>query len=713
MSILQKLTEGVQSRDMRAEGTALLNKWEATGLLEGLGNEAQKQGMAVLLENQAKELLREASSMAAGDVEGFAAVAFPIVRRVFGGLIANDLVSVQPMSLPSGLIFFMDFTHSDGRGGLAAEASLYGGGVVGRELVDGVTDIIDTGFYGLGGHGYSSATGSFVQEIPAGSATGELAFKTAAVMGTQAGLTLVDYDPDMDGTICFITEPTEDVATAMAAQVDPKNPAAIVLAPPTAGIDADTLTSAAGDGKLVAAATHVVFVDPNNPADIVLVSHGDSNSQGFGAAIASDDKNLAIVRLRLVRRLTRVVSKTTDGIKTLQRVSKLVFRIVGGRDVTAVQSAAATLGVQSNGRKLSLAWTEDDALNDTDTTKMGLIDNLLAHEALGTARTAAECVAADPDGSAIKAVLDDLSLSLTAPIRDSIADSSNAIGAVVGQDTWGLEEPQSGTGKFGSNSNKNAIAEIDIKVDSVAVTAQTRKLKAKWTPELGQDLNAYHNLDAEVELTGILSEQIALEIDRELLGELVRGATAGTRYWSRAPGLFVNAAGSEIGASSAAPDFTGTVSEWYETLIETINDVSAQIHRKTLRGGANFVVCSPEVANILEFTSGFRASVTADQDRGTIGAVKSGSLSKKFDVYVDPYFLRNVLLVGRKGGSFLESGYVYAPYVPLQVTPTIFGTEDFVPRKGVMTRYAKKMVRPDMYGLVIVRGLLGEAGATA
>jgi hypothetical protein len=130
--------------------------------------------------------------------------------------------------------------------------------------------------------------------------------------------------------------------------------------------------------------------------------------------------------------------------------------------------------------------------------------------------------------------------------------------------------------------------------------------------------------------------------------------------------------------------------------------VSAQIHRKTLRGGANFIVCGPEVANILEFTAGFRASVTADDETGSVGAVKVGSLSKKFDVIVDPYFLRNVILVGRRGSSFLESGYVYAPYVPLQTTPTIFGPEDFVPRKGVMTRYAKKMVRPDMYGLVVV-----------
>jgi hypothetical protein len=289
---------------------------------------------------------------------------------------------------------------------------------------------------------------------------------------------------------------------------------------------------------------------------------------------------------------------------------------------------------------------------------------------------------------------------LTFPVKDQYDNAgSTKQGALVG-DLFELE----------ANAN---IPEIDIKVDSTAITAQTKKLKAKWTPELGQDLNAYHNLDAEVELTSILSEQIALEIDREILADLVNGATAATYYWSRSPGLFVNRqTGAELGATAASPDFTGTVSEWYETLIETINDVSAQIHRKTLRGGANFVVCSPEVANILEFTSGFRANVTADADRGEIGAVKAGSLSRKFDVMVDPYFPRNVILVGRRGNSFLESGYVYAPYVPLQTTPTIFGVEDFVPRKGVMTRYAKKMVRPDMYGLVIVRGLLGESGAS-
>jgi hypothetical protein len=298
------------------------------------------------------------------------------------------------------------------------------------------------------------------------------------------------------------------------------------------------------------------------------------------------------------------------------------------------------------------------------------------------------------------------------PIKDVLL-AGTALGSLIGAPEWGLE----GLGvndlgdACGTSNVSDAIPEIDIRVDSSAITAITKKLRCKWTPELQQDINAYHNLDAEVELTSILSETIALEIDQEILEDLIKEATAATLYWSRRPGKFVNRdTGTAIlglGAAGNYPDFTGTVSEWYETLLETVNDVSAQIHRKTLRGGANFIVTSPEVANILEFTSGFRASTTADENKGTAGAVNVGSISKKWDVYVDPYFPRNLLLVGRKGSSFLESGYVYAPYVPLQTTPTIFDPENFTPRKGVMTRYGKKMVRPDMYGLVVVEDLLG------
>ena len=660
MSVLQKLTEGVQHRDMQAEGAALLNKWEATGLLEGLNNGQQKQGMAVLLENQAKELLREASSMAAGDVEGFAAVAFPIVRRVFGGLIANDLISVQPMSLPSGLIFFLDFTHESSRAGQGAGSSLYGGGVVGKEIVDGVEEIEQGGFYGLGA-GYASANAT--DTIAAAGVT----MTREADPETKKSL---DFDADLKGEeviIAAIDAANDGMSESDFALFEPRNVGAIDIRPAAA----PAIDALDAEAVLTCDRTGDILIVGQLTAAVTLLTN---------AANGLVDDAAVVLRVRPVRRLTKLNTKTSsEGLKVPTALTRFVYKFV---------SAHATVGAGTVPTTAAAARAIEDA---GDSVKVALTSGMT------------DALADD---------LEILDFTLVAPVRDDI----DAIGlGALQAGAMPLEEPNPGTGNraVGSGENvsgKNTIAEIDIKVDSIAVTAQTKKLKAKWSPELGQDLNAYHNLDAEVELTGILSEQIALEIDRELLGELVDGATAGTRYWSRAPGLFVDADGAQLGAQAAAPDFTGTVSEWYETLIETINDVSAQIHRKTLRGGANFVVCSPEVANILEFTSGFRASVTADQDRGTIGAVRAGSLSKKFDVYVDPYFLRNVILVGRKGSSFLESGYVYAPYVPLQVTPTIFGTEDFVPRKGVMTRYAKKMVRPDMYGLVVVRGLLGEDG---
>ena len=631
MSVLQTLTEGIVHRDVQKEGAALLNKWEKTGLLEGLTGERAQNTMAVLLENQAKELLREASSMAAGDVEGFASVAFPIVRRVFGGLIANDLVSVQPMSLPSGLIFFLDFTHTDARGaGALAGESIYGGNKVGKDIIDGVelspavdaTNAVGSsagpgGFYNLG-TGYSNPTGSV-----------QLADATTNNPGTAVGAVRLHDKDSWTTADCPLGSVGVQVSDLTEAQKKVIGYDADILARPTDFVGTFVVRLSAAEAELL------------NFGALSAIHIGDDAALGTPAAFTG-------------------AGTTGTGAQIVRRLTRNGYLDANGDEVAA-----------SRGNHLQFVVQASDTF----------------------------------DGD-IGATLQ----QMIYPVSDNF-NAATALGAVVGASDWGLEG--AGDGTSGVHMRPARIPEIDIKVDSIAVTAQTKKLKAKWTPELGQDLNAYHNLDAEVELTGILSEQIALEIDQEILGDLISGAKAGTRYWSRAPGLFVNSKGVELGASSAAPDFTGTVSEWYETLIETINDVSAQIHRKTLRGGANFVVCSPEVANILEFTSGFRASVTADADRGDIGAVKVGALSKKFEVYVDPYFIRNVVLIGRKGASFLESGFVYAPYVPLQVTPTIFGQEDFVPRKGVMTRYAKQMVRPDMYGLVVVRGLLGEEGATS
>ena len=597
MSVLDKLTEGIVNRNLQKEGAALLNKWEKTGLLEGLDSDQSKDGMARLLENQAKELLREASSMAASDVEGFASVAFPIVRRVFGNLIANDLVSVQPMSLPSGLIFFLDFTvdadiPSPAKPGYADDSSFYGGGVVGQELTGGVVltgDNAESGPYALN-NGYSSPTGSSTLGVSA------------------AGIRIIGKGiPEGGETVGYELQPSQ-------AELD-----------------------------------NFVRYDPDIPSGSVVAVVQFTGSNDWNSQLNVQD----LITL----------NTTGSALDTCKIIRRLTSLTTGSTNPQDPNNAGWNIQVvfQSTG--------------STDTTANQLV--FMSHELTAS------------------------NFGFSHTINDNFVSSLNgALGAVVGDDTWGLE-------------NQVNIPEINIKVDSVAVTAQTKKLKAKWTPELGQDLNAYHNLDAEVELTSILSEQIALELDREILEDLIKGATAGKLYWSRRPGRFLNReTGAQVGGnldneSLMGADFTGTVSEWYETLAETINDVSAQIHRKTLRGGANFVVCSPEVANILEFTAGFRASIGNDYGNGQVGAVNVGSLSKKFDVYVDPYFPRNVILVGRKGGSFLESGYVYAPYVPLQVTPTIFGVEDFVPRKGVMTRYAKKMVRPDMYGLVICQDLLG------
>jgi hypothetical protein len=248
------------------------------------------------------------------------------------------------------------------------------------------------------------------------------------------------------------------------------------------------------------------------------------------------------------------------------------------------------------------------------------------------------------------------------------------------------------------------IPEINLKIQSTAVVTNTRKLRAKWTPELAQDLAAYQNLDAEVELTQVLSEAIALEIDREILSDLLYFATGANFFWSRKPGNFVDKT-TGLGVSGAS--FTGTVREWYETLIETCIDVANNIHRKTLRGAANFMVTSPDVATILEASVLYKPILSMDpkETMFTVGTEKVGTLNNRFTVYKDPYFPRNRVLIGFKGGSFLETGYVYAPYVPLIVTPTIYAPEDFTPRKGVMTRYAKKLVRSDFYGTVTVEDM--------
>lgn len=253
--------------------------------------------------------------------------------------------------------------------------------------------------------------------------------------------------------------------------------------------------------------------------------------------------------------------------------------------------------------------------------------------------------------------------------------------------------------------NSDFIPEIDVKIASMPVTANSRKLKVKWTPEVAQDLNAYHTVDAEAELTQIMSDHVALDIDSEVLRDMVNNAVAAKFYWDRRPGYFLKR---DTGERISGPSFTGNVQEWYLTLLETVLDVSNRIHTKTLRGGANFIVTSPDVCTILESMVQWRPVMDYGdntQTKFSMGIEKTGTLANRFTVYKAPFFIRNVLLVGYKGEDWLSTGYVYAPYVPLIVTPTIYEPDNFTPRKAVMTRYAKQIVRGDHYGLVVVKGM--------
>lgn len=607
---LETLTEGIRQRHLGAQNKRLVEKWSRTGLLRGL-NDTGRETMARLLENQAAQVLKEASSVTtgggnlvdSGDLRGFSNIAFPIVRRVFGGLVANELVSVQPMSLPSGLLFYLDYTYGTLVG--AADAATY-------------------------------VTGTSIYNSPVGS-------------GVRSGSLGVGGQYDLAGS-GYSRVHTVDLGISLTAS----------------GAFGGTATFSNGlnlhatgtDGNLIS-------FDPQI-GDAIEAIGGASTGGGVYTAVITETGGLTDVDLTMVKDFALHVQGGGEGA---------VYKVISG-DVQAGETLLNVRRLNRLGVWDGTSWT-DRPLNPTHLLMIvsGANDVGTAQDTLDLAYVVGSGLDVDNDGS-----------TLTLPAFESnLADQGTAVSPV--------------------------IPEIDIKVESIAVTAVTRKLRAKWSPELAQDLNAYHSLDAEVELTQILSEQIAMELDREILNDLLTQAAGANLFWSRAPGKFVNKnTGVEVAAGAIGPAFTGTVREWYETLVETIIDVANQIHRKTLRGSANFVVVGPDVATIMEASVYYRPSYSLDGEGQvaspmSIGCEKVGTLSNRFTVYKDPYFPRNKVLVGYKGGSYLETGYVYAPYVPLIVTPTIFNPDDFTPRKGVMTRYGKRMVRADFYGTVTVLDL--------
>ena len=530
---LSKLTEGKNPQAvMLAETRELKSKWEQTGLLEGLGEREQSQ-ISVLLENQAKQLLDEATQTgtSAGSEE-WSGVALPLVRRIFGEIASKEFVSVQPMNLPSGLIFYLDFkygTAQPGNPGFDGK-SLFGG--TGNDL--GSTDSAVNGLYGEGRFGYTA------NDVSDEATTGEQTYATASWAE-------VGFDSALSASIAAGEIAKISVATNVLSRPD-----------------------------LDAVRSYYISSSDFAGADTFYPAHSKVNGSNF---------------------------------EFFAKVS----------DITA-----------------------------------GAVDGL-------TIKFSQQPVAEN---------------------RGDYEDGNAAGVSNVGDDL--------------------GIPEVDLELKSEAIVAKTRKLKAVWTPELAQDLNAYHSIDAEAELTSMLSEYISLEIDLEILDMLKANALT-TEYWSVSLGEEYNSAtGAWVAGSNSA---AYTKNSWFQTLGAKLNKVSNKIHQLTLRGGANFVVASPDVCTILESIPGFTVSADKDATSFAAGVTTVGSIANRYTVYKNPYMTSNEILLGFKGSNFLETGAVYAPYVPLIMTPLVYDPTNFTPRRGVMTRYAKKMVRPEFYGKIYVKDL--------
>ena len=531
----------------RNQAKALASKWEKTGLLEGLRGETEKAGMAQLLENQARQLVKEASSTgtSAGSEE-WAGVALPLVRRIFAEFAAKEFVSVQPMNLPSGLIFYLDFKYGTAQPGFDADNLNRTGDPFGSPNADdsmfGVTTTSGDpsgGLYGAGRFGYS------INE-------------TASIVTAETG-----------------SQPT-------AAQVN-----------------GDSAYSGSSDYKMVT-------VNVPTEADLYAV-------RSF---------------------ILRSGSVQTD-IVPVQAFSSIDSNYTASFVVTTAQATAIDLAKTAG--DLRLVYSKQP----TDITRGDFEDN---------------------------------------------------------------------KGAFSNGYNTDIdIPEINLEMQSEPIVAKTRKLKAVWTPEFAQDLNAYHSIDAEAELTSMLSEYVSMEIDLEILDMLIAAAPT-TEYWSARNNTIWNGTSfTTLAAGTATPGlgdgFYNTQGGWFQTLGTKLQKVSNKIHQKTLRGGANFLVTSPAVATILESIPGFAADTDGTKMEFAAGVQKIGAINNRYTVYKNPYMLENVILMGFRGAQFLETGAVFSPYIPLIMTPLVYDPINFTPRKGVMTRYAKKVVRPEFYGKVYVHGL--------
>jgi hypothetical protein len=531
---LNQLLEGSNNyKTLQADAARLSGKWAKSGLLEGISNVNDRNNMAMILENQAKQIVSEATATgngaigtATGGAEQWAGVALPLVRKVFAQISAKDFLSVQPMNLPSGLVFYLDFKYGTNEAGFGLN-NMYGNVSTANSKI-GVDSEVSGGLYGAGRFGYS----------------------------------MNNYTA---------SHPSVTNGTATSASIN--------------------------------------YQDGINPSEFKTVTVPLSSLSG------SDSE-----AVRAFRILSASVDVTSHPELTTISGTNVVFVVTG-----SVLGAAAAIA------PANVVYS----VQPTDSS------------------------------------------------RGDFEDGSTKVPGS------GIQAPAT-----------IVIPEINVSLASEAIVAKTRKLKAQWTPEFAQDLNAYHSIDAEAELTSLLSEYISMEIDLELLDMLIQDAATTEKWSARNNKVWTGTAWST--ATAASTDFYNTQGTWFQTLGTKIQKVSNKIHQKTLRGGANFLVVSPTVATVLESIPGYAADTNGDKMDFAMGVQKVGNLNSRFRVYKNPYMTENTILLGYRGSQFLETGAVYAPYIPLMMTPLVYDPNTFTPRKGIMTRYAKKMIRPEFYGKIFV-----------
>ena len=598
------------------------NRWSALGMTEGLKG-VVKENIATLFENQAKALLSEAT---ASDNSGsFETVVFPIIRRVFSKLLANDIVSVQAMNLPVGRLFFMlpvtserEWSKDTVENGVVGKHK----GLMGYERTDRHNGSKYNRFYlpdeVVGAMKFVDAeTGKAVE----GASYDEALTNNAGKAVKQVGPAVTKYHSRTLYDLFyndFLYDNSKGKIRIKVGDVTPVTFEDFELVDLT---DANMRKYADGSLRNV-----ILKVGGFSSYNAGKLTGPDGNEMDTEAFLAS---------------LKVFATEAIDGGEahaSFEAMEGIPFRVV----------------TQKYGK--------------------GIVEYNSGCDAEG-------CIYLDVD--------------LAKPVKKAESTIDGYVGIVAPEVAKLKTMFKVAWSQYDSLELETEIGEVSFKLDSVTVSVEERKLRATWSPELAQDVSAFHNIDAEAELTALLSEQIAAEIDREILRDLRKFAPWQCRWdvngWRRQAGFSTNY----------------TQKDWNQELMTKINQVSAQIHKSTLRGGANFIVVSSEVSALFDNLEYFHVSdANAEADQYNMGIERVGSLQNRYQVYRDPYSPAHSIIIGHKGKSLLDTGYIYAPYIPMQLTPTVINPENFAPVKGIMTRYAKKCVNSRFYGAVKVDGLV-------